>query len=264
MISIKIKGVTREILKEALAQANKARAEIREVMMSAISEPRKELGEYAPKYDTLKIDVDKIKDVIGSGGKVINDIIEKCDNVKIDIDDDGNVAIYHMKRDMINKAKGMIEDITREAEIGDIFEGKVVRVEDYGAFVNLFGDTDGLCHVSRLSNSYVQNAHDVVKVGDTLKVKVIAFDDHGKVKLSHKEFMEKGEGDDNNGGNNERPQRNSKPSYNKGPKKDYKKEYKKPEETSQSFENIPLTKDTFKVNKEEKVEEKEEKIKGTN
>ena len=261
-MDIKIKGVTREILKEALAQANKARAEIREVMMSAISEPRKELGEYAPKYDTLKIDVDKIKDVIGSGGKVINDIIEKCDNVKIDIDDDGNVAIYHMKRDMINKAKGMIEDITREAEIGDIFEGKVVRVEDYGAFVNLFGDTDGLCHVSRLSNSYVQNAHDVVKVGDTLKVKVIAFDDHGKVKLSHKEFMEKGEGDDNNGGNNERPQRNSKPSYNKGPKKEYKKEYKKPEETSQSFENIPLTKDTFKVNKEEKVEEKEEKKKG--
>ncbi|MFA6667255.1 MAG: polyribonucleotide nucleotidyltransferase [Bacilli bacterium] len=193
-MDIKIKGVTREILKEALAQANKARAEIREVMSNAISEPRKELGEYAPKFDQFDISIDKIKDVIGSGGKVINDIIAKCDNVKINIDDDGHVVIYHMKRDMVNKAKGMIEDIVRVAEVGQEYEGVVQRVEDYGAFVRLFGDTDGLCHVSRLAWNYVNNAHDIVKVGDILKVKVIGFDDHGKVKLSHREFIEKPEG----------------------------------------------------------------------
>jgi len=190
-MDIKIKGVTREILKEALAQANKARAEIRDVMSSAISEPRKELAEFAPKFDQLEIDVDKIKDVIGSGGKVINDIIAKCDNVKINISDDGHVVLYHSNRAIINKAKGMIEDIAKVAEVGQEYEGNVTRVEDYGAFVNLFGDTDGLCHVSRLAWNYVANAHDVVRVGDKLKVKVIGIDDHGKVKLSHREYITK-------------------------------------------------------------------------
>ena len=257
-MDIKIKGVTREILKEALAQANKARAEIREVMISAISEPRKELAEYAPKYDTLTIDVDKIKDVIGSGGKVINDIIEKCDNVKIDIDDDGHIAIYHMKREMINKAKGMIEDIVRVANIGDIFDGKVTRVEDYGAFVNLFGDTDGLCHVSRLSNSYVENAHDVVKVGDIIKVKVIAFDDHGKIKLSHREFLAKGNDDGQSNDGKFKKHNNFTP---KDKNKNYRDNFQRKEECTTSFENIPLTKDGFESKRndkkeEEKVEEK--------
>ena len=190
-MDIKIKGVTREILHDALIQANKARAQIREVMKGAIAEPRTELSEYAPKFDSLYIDKDKIKDVIGSGGKVINDIIEKCNQVKIDIEDDGHVTIYHTDKKAIIKARNMIENITREAEIGEEFEGTITRVEDYGCFVSLFGDKEGLCHVSRLGWNYIASAKDVVRVGETLKVKVIDIDDHGKVKLSHREFLEK-------------------------------------------------------------------------
>jgi polyribonucleotide nucleotidyltransferase len=190
-MDIKIHGVTREVLSEALAQANKARAEIREVMAKAIPEPRKEVSQYAPKMVTFHIDPDKIRDVIGTGGKVINDMIAKCDNIKIDVEDDGTVTLYHVKKEMIEKCKGMIDDIVREAKVGEIFEGKVTRVEDYGAFVNLFGDCDGLCHVSRLDWKYIDNANSVVKVGDTLKVVVIGLDEKGKVKVSHREFIDK-------------------------------------------------------------------------
>ena len=190
-MDIKIKGVTRDVLKEALAQAHDARAQIREVMKKAIAEPRPDVGKYAPKMDTFKIDVDKIREVIGTGGKVINDIIAKCDNVKIDIEDDGQVTIYHMDREIINKAKNMILDIVREAKVGEDYEGEVVRVEDYGAFVHLFGNVDGLCHVSRLGWGFIEKASDIVKIGDVIKVRVIEIDDHGKVKVSHKEFTEK-------------------------------------------------------------------------
>ncbi len=190
-MDIKIAGVTREVLSEALAQAHKARAEIRKVMEKAIAEPRPDVAKYAPKLDKLTIDVEKIRDVIGTGGKVINDIIAKCDNVQIDIDDDGHIVIYHMNRDMINKAKQMIEDIVREAKVGEVYEGEVTRVEDYGAFVKLFGNCEGLCHVSHLGWGYIDRAQDVAKVGDTLKVRVIEIDDKGKVKVSHKEFVEK-------------------------------------------------------------------------
>ena len=192
-MDIKIKGVTREILHDALYQANKARAQIREVMSKAISEPRGELSEYAPKFDTIYIDKDKIKDVIGSGGKVINDIIEKCDNVKIDIEDDGKVTIYHTNAQAIRKARSIIENITREVMVGEIYEGVVTRVEDYGAFVSLFGDKEGLCHVSRLANERIETAKSFVRVGEKFKVKVIDVDDHGKIKLSHKEFVDSGE-----------------------------------------------------------------------
>ena len=190
-MDIKIKGVTKEVLREALAQANVARAKIREVMKEAIAEPRPDVGKYAPKMDTFFIDVDKIREVIGTGGKVINEIIANCDNVKIDIEDNGQVTLYHMDREVINKAKEIILGIVREAKVGEEFEGEVTRVEDYGAFVKLFGNVEGLCHVSRLGWGYVSKASDVVKVGDTLKVKVIEIDDHGKVKVSAKEFMEK-------------------------------------------------------------------------
>ena len=190
-MDIKIAGVTREVLSEALAQAHKARAEIRAVMEKAIAEPRPDVAKYAPKLDKLTIDVDKIRDVIGTGGKVINEIIAQCDNVQIDIDDDGHVVIYHMNRDMINKAKQMIEDIVREARVGEVYEGEVTRVEDYGAFVKLFGNCEGLCHVSRLGWGFIEKASDVVKVGDVLKVRVCEIDEKGKVKVSHREFVEK-------------------------------------------------------------------------
>ena len=190
-MDIKIKGVTKEVLREALAQAHEARAKIREVMKQAIAEPRPDVGKYAPKMDTFFIDVDKIREVIGTGGKVINEIIAQCDNVKIDIEDNGQVTLYHMDREVINKAKQIILDIVREAKVGEEFVGEVTRVEDYGAFVKLFGNVEGLCHVSRLGWGYVSRASDVVKVGDTLRVKVIEIDDHGKVKVSAKEFMEK-------------------------------------------------------------------------
>lgn len=190
-MDIKIAGVTREVLSEALAQAHKARAEIRAVMEKAIAEPRPDVAKYAPKLDKLTIDVDKIRDVIGTGGKVINEIIAQCDNVQIDIDDDGHVVIYHMNRDMINKAKQMIEDIVREARVGEVYEGEVTRVEDYGAFVKLFGNCEGLCHVSRLGWGFIDKASDVVKVGDVIKVRVCEIDEKGKVKVSHREFVEK-------------------------------------------------------------------------
>ena len=193
-MDIKISGVTKEVLAEALAQANKARAEIREVMARAISEPREDVSKYAPKLDKMQIDVDKIRDVIGTGGKTINDIIAQCDNCKIDINDDGQIVIYHMDREAINKAKKMIEDIVREAKIGEVYEGAVTRVEDYGAFIHLFGNVEGLCHVSRLGYGYINRAQDVVKVGDILKVIVTEIDDNGKVKVSHREFIDKPDG----------------------------------------------------------------------
>ena len=192
-MDIKIHGVTREVLSEALEQAKKARAEIREVMQKCIAEPRKEVSKYAPKMVTFSINPDKIREVIGTGGKVINDIIATCGNVKIDVEDDGRITIYHTDKEMIEKAKERIDNIVREAKVGEIFEGKVTRVENYGAFVNLFGDTDGLCHVSRLGWKYIDDASNVVKVGDTLKVVVIGLEE-GKIKLSHREFEEKPEG----------------------------------------------------------------------
>ena len=216
-MDIKIKGVTKEVLREALAQAHEARAKIREVMAQAISEPRPDVGKYAPKMDTFMIDPDKIREVIGTGGKVINEIIAQCDDVKIDIEDNGQVTIYHMDRETINKAKGMIMDIVREAKIGEEFYGEVTRVEDYGAFVRLFGNVEGLCHVSRLGWGYVARAQDVVKVGDKLRVRVIEIDDKGKVKVSAREFLEKPENYDENASrieHHDRPDRSI-----KGPRK---------------------------------------------
>ena len=192
-MDIKIKGITKEVLREALAQAHGARAQIMKVIKGAISEPRKDVGKYAPKLAQMKIDVDKIRDVIGQGGKVINDIIAKCDNVKIDIEDDGHVIIYHMNRDAINKAVKMIEDIVREAKVGEIYEGTVVRIESYGCFVNLFGDVDGLCHVSKLAHRRIEHPKDVVKLGQKLKVIVTDIDEKGRINLSHKEFEPKPE-----------------------------------------------------------------------
>lgn len=193
-MDIKIKGITEEILREALSRAHQARKQILDVMLGAISEPRKELSDYALKMKSFNIPVDKIREVIGSQGKVINDIIEKCDNCKIDINDDGRVIVYHVNKESLDKAVGMIQSIARVAKVGEKFVGKVVRIEPYGCFVNLFGDTDGLCHISRLAWTRVEKTEDVVKLGDMLEVIVTKIDDKGKVDLSHREFVEKPEG----------------------------------------------------------------------
>ena len=187
-MDIKIKGITKEVLKEALAQAHVARMEILKVMLGAIAEPREDVGKYAPKLAQMTIDVEKIRDVIGTGGKVINEIIAKCDNVKIDIEQDGRVVIYHMDREAINKAVAMIEDIVREAKVGEVYEGTVVRIENFGCFVNLFNNVDGMVHVSKLAWKRIEHPKDFVKVGQKLKVIVTEIDEKGRINLSHKEF----------------------------------------------------------------------------
>ena len=192
-MDIKCKGITREIFKEALAQAHKGRMEILDNMATAIAEPRKEVSKYAPKMVTFTIPTDKIREVIGSGGKVINDIIEKCDDVKIDIDDDGKVVIYHTSKEAIEKAKAMIDDITREAKVGEIYDAKVVRLEKFGAFVELFKGTDALLHVSKIKHERVDKPEDVLKIGDTIRVKVMEIDEKGRVNVSAKELLPKPE-----------------------------------------------------------------------
>lgn len=190
-MDIKTTGITKEIFEEALAQAHKARLEILANMATAIAEPRKELSPYAPKIGMMTIDPDKIKDVIGPGGKMINEIIETCDNVKIDIDDDGHVVIYHTDYDAINKAKEMISNLTREVKEGDVYNAKVVRIEKFGAFVNLFGNTDGLLHISKISHHRVEKVEDVLKIGDMIDVKVIEIDRKGRINVSAKALLPK-------------------------------------------------------------------------
>ena len=187
-MDIKIRGINRQVIVEALAAAFKSRTAIREFMEKTIAKPRPEVGKYAPKLQQLLIPIDKIRDVIGAGGKVINDIIEKCSGVKIDIEQDGRVMIYHQDREPITKAAAMIEALTRSAKVGEVYEGEVVRIEAYGVFVNLFGDTDGMVHVSKLANSRVDHPKDVVNLGQRIKVKVTEIDEKGRVALSHKEF----------------------------------------------------------------------------
>ena len=192
-MDIKCKGITREIFKEALAQAHKGRMEILDNMATAIAEPRKEVSEYAPKMVTFNIPSDKIREVIGTGGKTINEIIEACDDVKIDIDDDGKVVIYHTSKEAIQKAKDMIDEITKEAKVGEIYDAKVVRMEKFGAFVELFKGQDALLHVSKIKHERVNKPEDVLKIGDIIKVKVMEIDEKGRVNVSAKELLPKPE-----------------------------------------------------------------------
>lgn len=190
-MDIKVTGITKNIFEEALAQAHKARLEILDNMLACISSPREQLSPYAPKIATMNIDPDKIKDVIGPGGKMINEIIAQCDNVKIDIDDDGKVVIYHNDYDTIEKAKQMISDIVRVAKVGDVYAAKVVRLEKFGAFVNLFGNTDGLLHISKISHHRVDKVEDVLKLGDIIDVKVTEIDNKGRINVSAKALLPK-------------------------------------------------------------------------
>ena len=190
-MDIKVTGITKAIFEEALTQAHKARLEILDNMLACIPEPRTQLSPYAPKIAMMQIDPDKIKDVIGPGGKMINQIIAECDNVKIDIDDDGKVVIYHNDDVVIERAKEMISNIVRVAKVGDIFAAKVVRIEKFGAFVNLFGNTDGLLHISKISHHRVEKVEDVLKLGDIIDVKVVEIDNKGRINVSAKALLPK-------------------------------------------------------------------------
>jgi len=190
-MDIKIKGINREILSKALAQAKIGRMQILENMMGAISEVREDVSKYAPKIAQMQISVDKIRDVIGAGGKVINEIIEKCDNVKIDIEQDGSIVIYHQDRAAINKAVEMIEALTKEAKVGEIYNAKVVRIESYGAFVELFEGTDALLHVSKIAHERVNHPKDVLKLDQRIKVLVTEIDEKGRVNVSAKDLLPK-------------------------------------------------------------------------
>lgn len=187
-MDIKIDGLSREILEEALQQAKVGRMHILDHMLSVIAEPRTELSAYAPKIITMIINPDKIRDVIGPSGKQINKIIEET-GVKIDIEQDGTVFISSINQEMNDKAKKIIEDIVREVQVGEIYEGKVKRVEKFGAFVELFSGKDGLVHISELALERVGKVEDVVKIGDVITVKVIEIDKQGRVNLSRKVLL---------------------------------------------------------------------------
>ena len=188
-MDIKIKGITREILKEALAQAKLGRMQILDHMMTTISEVRPELSKFAPKVKMVRINPEKIRDVIGSGGKVIQEIIEKCNNVKIDIEQDGRVFIMHAESEWIDKAVKIIEDLTREPEVGQIYPVRVVKIVDFGAFVELWPGCEGLVHISELDAKRVAKVEDVVHVDDEIVVKLLKIDDKGKLVLSRKALL---------------------------------------------------------------------------
>lgn len=201
-MDIKIKGVTEDILKKALAQAKKARLEVLDVMTSAISEPRKELSPYAPKIATFNINPDKIKDVIGKGGDMITKIILEASNVtsvndkdavKVDLEDDGRVIIYHQDQSIIDKTKEMILNVVREVETGKVYQGRITKVESFGCFVELWSGCEGLCHVSQLDNKRVEHPSDLFKVGDEIMVKSLGYDNKGRLNLSRKEALPKKE-----------------------------------------------------------------------
>lgn len=201
-MDIKIKGITKQILKEALAQAKEARMKILDMMEGIIAEPRKEVSKYAPKTEIFKINPDKIKDVIGKGGDMITKIILEASHVnsvndvnavKVDLADDGTVTIYHMDKDIIAKTREMIENVAREVEIGKIYTGKVVDIHDFGCFVRLWEGCEGLVHVSQLANERVEKPSDVVSVGDEILVKATGYDKKGKLNLSRKEALPKKE-----------------------------------------------------------------------
>jgi polyribonucleotide nucleotidyltransferase len=184
-MDIKIAGITEEIMKVALTQAKDGRVHILGEMAKALTSARAELGEHAPRIEVMKIAVDKIREVIGSGGKVIREIVEKT-GAKINIEDDGTIKIASANGEAIKAAINWIKSIASEPEVGQIYEGTVVKVVDFGAFVNFFGSKDGLVHVSQMANERVAKPSDVVKEGDKVKVKLMGFDERGKTRLSMK------------------------------------------------------------------------------
>ena len=204
-MDIKIKGITREILKEALGQAKKARLQVLDVMLGAIKEPRKEVSQYAPKVMTFMINPDKIKDVIGKGGDMITKIILESSHVnsvndinavKVDLEDDGRVVIYHTDKNVIDETARRIKDIVREVEPDKVYTGKVVKVEEFGCFVELWPGCEGLVHVSQLDVKRVEKPSDMVKVGDEILVKSLGYDKKGRLNLSRKEVLKASQPDE--------------------------------------------------------------------
>lgn len=199
-MDIKIDGINREILKEALAQAKKARFEILDVIEKQIAKPREDVSKYAPKTEVFMINPDKIKDVIGRGGEMITKIILECSNVntvndinavKVDLEDDGRVIIYHTDRDVINRTADRIKDIAREVEIGKTYTCKVVSIQDFGIFVELWPGCEGLIHVSQLDTKRVDKPSDLFKVGDEVIAIATGYDKKGKLNLSRKDLLKK-------------------------------------------------------------------------
>jgi len=188
-MDIKIDGITREIMETALAQARRARIHILGEMEKAISAPREEMSEHAPRIITIKVPTDKIRDVIGKGGATIRSICEET-GTQIDIDDDGTVKIASVDNAMGQEAKRRVEEITADVEVGKIYEGKVVKLMDFGAFVNILPGRDGLVHISQISQERVENVSDVLKEGDVVRVKVLEVDKQGRIRLSIKALDE--------------------------------------------------------------------------
>jgi polyribonucleotide nucleotidyltransferase len=184
-MDIKIAGITEEIMKVALTQAKDGRLHILGEMAKALTAARPELGANAPRIEVIQIPVDKIRDVIGTGGKVIREIVEKT-GAKINVEDDGTVKVASASGDSINAAIKWIKSLTSDPEVGQIYDGTIVKTVDFGAFVNFYGAKDGLVHISQLAQGRVNKTTDVVKEGDKVKVKLLGFDDRGKVRLSMK------------------------------------------------------------------------------
>jgi polyribonucleotide nucleotidyltransferase len=216
-MDIKVPGITEEIMRKAMAQAHDGRKHILAEMKNAMDAPRAELGEFAPKIETIKIPVDKIREVIGSGGKVIREIVEKT-GAKIDINDDGVIKVAASDQAKIDAALEWIRSIASEPEVGVIYTGKVVKTVDFGAFVNFFGAKDGLVHISQLAPHKVAQTTDVVKEGDVVKVKFLGFDDRGKTKLSMKVVDQETGEDLTDKINAERAARGEGPEEDRGPR----------------------------------------------
>jgi polyribonucleotide nucleotidyltransferase len=187
-MDIKINGIDRQILTDALQQAKEGRMFILGKMLETMQEPRKQLSQYAPKIITLKIHPDKIRDVIGSGGKIINKIIEET-GVKIDIEQDGTVYIASTNEAANQKARSIIEGIVKEVVVGEVYTGTVKRIEKFGCFVEILPNKDGLIHISQLSNERVAKVEDVVNIGDQIEVKVTEIDNMGRINLSRKALL---------------------------------------------------------------------------
>ena len=224
-MDIKISGITKEILKEALAQAKKARMQILDVIEAQIPEPRKEVSQYAPKTCVFMINPEKIKDVIGRGGEMITKIIQECSNVisvnddkavKVDLEDDGKVVIYHTDQAVIDKTRERIENIAREVEMGKVYNCKVVDIQDFGAFVEVWPGCEGLIHISQLDINRVNKTSDVVSVGDEVLAIATGYDKKGKLNLSRKELLLKN-----------RPKKEEKPEEKKEEKVEEKNEEEK-------------------------------------